>query len=259
MRGQSDKVVAIIVTRLDSLSENLAVQTMLPAFYEQGYDPIMMESQFSPTLVAEHLRMLRRRNIDGVVLFGFTGITEELIAPWKASLVLLAREAKGFASVCYDDEDAIHILMRRLYEQGHRNISFLGVPHSDVTTGKRRHDAYLAFCKKHKLHPVAALPGLAMKQGYEHTASVIMPDTTALVCATDTLALGASKYLQEQRIETLQLASVGNTPLMKFLHPEIVAVDPGYADAGRQAASQLIEQINGRCDPRQIVISSTLA
>jgi LacI family trehalose operon transcriptional repressor len=32
MRGQSDKVVAIIVTRLDSLSENLAVQTMLPAF-----------------------------------------------------------------------------------------------------------------------------------------------------------------------------------------------------------------------------------
>ncbi|MDI4702890.1 hypothetical protein MJI37_34330, partial [Salmonella enterica subsp. enterica serovar Cerro] len=42
----------------------------------------------------------------------------------------------------------------------------LGVPHSDITTGKRRHDAYLAFCKKHKLHPVAALPGLAMKQGY---------------------------------------------------------------------------------------------
>ena len=32
MRGQSDKVVAIIVTRLDSLSENLAVQTMLPVF-----------------------------------------------------------------------------------------------------------------------------------------------------------------------------------------------------------------------------------
>ena len=64
MRGQSDKVVAIIVTRLDSLSENLAVQTMLPAFYEQGYDPIMMESQFSPRL-AQHLGVLKRRNIDG--------------------------------------------------------------------------------------------------------------------------------------------------------------------------------------------------
>ena len=98
-----------------------------------------------------------------------------------------------------------------------------------------------------------------MKQGYEQAASVITPETTALVCATDTLALGVSKYLQEQRIENLQLASVGNTPLMKFLHPEIITVDPGYAEAGRQAASQPIEQINGRSEPRQIVIPSTLS
>ena len=259
MRGQSDKVVAIIVTRLDSLSENLAVQTMLPAFYEQGYDPIMMESQFSPQLVAEHLGVLKRRNIDGVVLFGFTGIKDEMLKPWQPSLVLLARDAHGFASVCYDDEGAIITLMQRLFDEGHRHISFLGVPHADVTTGKRRHEAYLAFCKKHNLSAVASLPGLGMKQGYEQAASVLTPQTTALVCATDTLALGASKFLQEQRIDNLQVASVGSTPLMKFLHPEIITVDPGYAESGRQAAAQLIEQINGRAEPRQIVIPAHLS
>lgn len=259
MRGQSDKVVAIIVTRLDSLSENLAVQTMLPAFYERGYDPIMIESQFSPALVEEHLGMLSRRNIDGVVLFGFTGVTDAMLAPWQSTLVLLARDASGFASVCYDDEGAIEMLMQRLYDQGHRHISFLGVPHSDVTTGKRRHAAYLAFCKKRKINPVAALPGLAMKQGYDNVAKVMNADTTALLCATDTLAIGASKYLQEQRIDTIQLASVGNTPLMKFLHPEIITVDPGYAEAGSRAAQQLIEQISGHAEPRQIVIPARLA
>ena len=259
MRGQSDNVVAIIVSRLDSLSENLAVQTMLPAFYEQGYDPIMMESQFSPQLVEEHLGMLQRRNIDGVVLFGFTGIKDEMLKPWQPSLVLLARDAHGFASVCYDDEGAIITLMQRLFDEGHRHISFLGVPHADVTTGKRRHEAYLAFCKKHNLSAVASLPGLGMKQGYEQGASVLTPQTTALVCATDTLALGASKYLQEQRIDGLQVASVGSTPLMKFLHPEIITVDPGYAESGRQAAAQLIEQINGRAEPRQIVIPAHLS
>lgn len=259
MRGQSDKVVAIIVSRLDSLSENLAVQTMLPAFYEQGYDPIMMESQFSPQLVEEHLGMLQRRNIDGVVLFGFTGIKDEMLKPWQPSMVMMARDAHGFASVCYDDEGAIITLMQRLYDKGHRHISFLGVPHIDVTTGKRRHEAYLAFCKKHNLPAVASLPGLGMKQGYEQVASVLTPQTTALVCATDTLALGASKYLQEQRIDSLQVASVGSTPLMKFLHPEIITVDPGYAESGRQAAAQLIEQINGRSEPRQIVIPAHLS
>ena len=231
---------------------------MLPAFYEQGYDPIMMESQFSPDLVEEHLHMLSRRNIDGVVLFGFTGVTEKLLSAWRASLVLLARDAKGFASVCYDDEGAINLLMQNLFDKGHRHISFIGVPHSDVTTGKRRHDAYMAFCQRHQITPRFILPGLAMKHGYDNVVSVLTPQTTALVCATDTLALGASKYLQEQRIDPLQLASVGNTPLMTFLHPEIITVDPGYAEAGRQAASQLIDQVNGRTDPRQIVIPASL-
>ncbi|WLI75122.1 trehalose operon repressor TreR [Kosakonia sp. H02] len=258
MRGQSDKVVAIIVTRLDSRSENLAVQTMLPAFYEQGYDPIMMESQFKPELVGEHLRMLSQRNIDGVVLFGFTGLTQERLAAWHASLVLLARDASGFSSVCYDDEGAIHLLMETLYAQGHRQISFLGVPHSDITTGKRRHEAYLAFCQQRQLAPRSVLPGLGMKQGYEHVADVLTPGTTALLCASDSLALGASKYLQAQRIEHLQLASVGNTPLITFLHPEIITVDPGYGEAGRQAAAQLITQIGGRTTPRQIVIPARL-
>ena len=97
-----------------------------------------------------------------------------------------------------------------------------------------------------------------MKQGYAQAASVLTPQTTALVCATDTLALGASKYLQEQRIDNLQVASVGSTPLMKFLHPEILTVDPGYAESGRRAARQLIEQIAGSVDPRQIVIPAAL-
>lgn len=258
MRGQSDKVVAIIVTRLDSLSENLAVQTMLPSLYKQGYDPIMMESQFSPALVEEHLGMLRRRNIDGIILFGFTGINEKILQPWQPTLVLLARDAKGFASVCYDDEGAVTSLMEKLYAQGHRHISFLGVPHNDVTTGLRRHQAYLNFCKKHHLTPGDALPGLAMKQGYEHVAKVLLPETTALLCATDTLALGASKYLQEHQRTDLQLASVGNTPLMKFLHPEIITVDPGYAEAGRQAVIQLIGQINQTLGIRQLIIPGTL-
>ena len=68
----------------------------------------------------------------------------------------------------------------------------------------------------------------------------------------------ASKYLQQQGIDRLQLASVGSTPLMKFLHPEILTVDPGYAESGRHAAQQLIEQIAGSVDPRQIVIPAAL-
>ncbi|SQA99273.1 Trehalose operon repressor [Cedecea neteri] len=45
---------------------------------------------------------------------------------------------------------------------------------------------------------------------------------------------------------------------MKFLHPEIITVDPGYAEAGRAAALQLIGQISQGQQLRQIVIPSHL-
>ncbi len=118
----------------------------------------MMESQFSPTLVMEHLGMLRRRNIDGVVLFGFTGITEELIAP-ESLAGAAGKRCAGFASVCYDDEGAIHILMQRLYEQGHRNISFLGVPIA-ILPPANVGMTHTAFCKNINFTPSPPCPVL---------------------------------------------------------------------------------------------------
>lgn len=258
MRGQSDHVVALIVTRLDSLSENRAVQTMLPFFYQQGYDPIIMESQFSSRKVEEHLQVLRRRHIDGVILFSFTGLDESILQSWQNQLVMIARNAEGLSSVCYDDEGAIHLLMQTLYKRGHRHISFMGVPHHDTTTGLLRHKAYTDCCQQYGLQAIACLPGLSMHLGYEQVPKVLTEKTTALVCATDSLALGASKYLQEHRRTDIQLASIGSTPLVTFLHPEIVTVDLGYGEAGLRAAEQLVSQINGLGERTKIMIPSKL-
>lgn len=48
MRNQSQQVVGIVVSRLDSSSENQAVRGMLETLYQRGYDAVLMESKFSP-------------------------------------------------------------------------------------------------------------------------------------------------------------------------------------------------------------------
>lgn len=259
MRGQSDKVVAIIVSRLDSPSENQAVRTMLPLFYQQGFDPIVMESQFEPRLVQEHLQVLQQRNVDGVILFGFTGLTADMLTPWQEKMVVVAREYPGFSSVCYDDDGAVKLLMQRLRKLGHNHISYLGVQESDATTGMRRYQAYLETCREQKIPPVTALGALNYQSGFQLTASVITPQTTALVCASDTIALGAMKYLQQQHIAPLQVCAIGNTPMLNFLFPETFSVELGYGTAGQQAALQLLGQLRGEQSVRQIIIPSRLA
>ncbi|MFC0229043.1 trehalose operon repressor TreR [Serratia aquatilis] len=259
MRGQSDRVVAIIVSRLDSPSENQAVRTMLPLLYQQGFDPIVMESQFETRLVQEHLHMLQQRHVDGVILFGFTGLSAAMLTPWQEKMVVVAREYPGVSSVCYDDEGAVKLLMQRLRQQGHTHISYLGVQEADATTGMRRHQAYLDTCREQNITPVAALGELSYQSGFQLAASVIEPHTTALVCASDTIALGAMKYLQQQHIAPLQVCAIGNTPMLNFLFPETFSVELGYGTAGQQAAQQLLDQLSGEQGVRQIIIPSKLA
>ncbi|CNL22607.1 trehalose repressor [Yersinia pseudotuberculosis] len=260
MRGQSDKVVGIIVSRLDSPSENQAVRTMLPLFYQQGYDPILMESQFDTTLVSEHLHILQQRHVDGVILFGFSGLTAEMLAPWQEKMVVLAREYRGFSSVCYDDEGAIYLLMDKLRQAGHRHISYIGVQFSDATTGMRRYQAYLDYSQQHGLTPMVALGELSYQSGFQLAPQVITPQTSALVCASDTIAMGVSKYLQQQEREQppIQVCGIGNTPLLHFLFPDTLTIELGYGRAGVKAAQQLLDQLSNSQPIQQIIIPGQL-
>ncbi|MEL5418606.1 trehalose operon repressor TreR [Serratia nevei] len=259
MRGQSDKVVGIIVSRLDSPSENQAVRTMLPLLYQQGFDPIVMESQFETRLVQEHLHVLRQRNVDGVILFGFTGLTAAMLKPWQEKMVVMVREYDGFSSVCYDDAGAVNLLMDRLYRQGHRHIGYLGVQLSDATTGQRRYQAYLDACERLNLTPRATLGELSYQSGFQHAAEVIDTHTSALICASDSIALGAIKYLQQQPARAIQVCAIGNTPLLSFLFPDTLSVEFGYGSAGLLAAQQLLAQLNGEQGIRRLVVPSKLS
>ena len=200
MRGQSDKVVGIIVSRLDSPSENQAVRTMLPLLYQQGFDPIVMESQFETRLVQEHLHVLHQRN-----------------------------------------------------------VGYLGVQLSDATTGQRRYQAYLNACERLTLTPRATLGELSYQSGFQHAAEVIDAHTSALICASDSIALGAIKYLQQQPARAIQVCAIGNTPLLSFLFPDTLSVEFGYGSAGLLAAQQLLAQLSGEQGIRRLVVPSKLS
>lgn len=259
MRGFSDKVIAIVVSRLDSPSENQAVRAMLPLFYQQGYDAIVLESQFSVERVQEHLQVLKQRNIDGVILFGFSGLTAKMLLPWQDKLVMLAREIPGLSSVCYDDAGAVQLLMQKLLEQQITVIGFLGVSPHDATTGLKRSQAYEVCCRQHGLTPHIALGELTWQSGYDLLPQLLAQGIRAVVCASDTIALGAQKYLQQHHVNGVLVCSIGNLPLLHFLFPESFSVELGYGAAGDAAARQLLAQLEGSRELQQVIIRGKLA
>lgn len=178
------------------------------------------------------------------------------MAPLRDKLVLVARDHPGFSSVCFDDAGAVHTMLDQLAARGIRDIAYLGVDTSDLTTGQRRLDAYLGYCAEQGLAARSALGDLSLQSGYRLAGELLTPTTGALVCASDTLAIGAAKYLQEQGRSEVLVTGLGNNPMLSFLFPNALSLDLGYKGAGEQAARQLLGQIEQDLPPLATIAPS---
>lgn len=245
MRGGSQKVIGVIISRLDSPSENRAVSSILDTLYASGYDVVIMESQFDVAKTNEHLEVLKKRNVDGVIVFGFTGCDIEHLVKWENKIVVIAMDVDGISSVDYDNTAVISRALNHLKERSLSEVAYIGVDIKDKSTGLARLNAYLDWCKTNKLTSSYSTGLLNHESAYAQVDTVLSESTQAIACASDTIALGVIKRLQELSREDVVVTGVGGNPLLSFLFPNTFSVDPGYNEAGRRAATMLIDQLSG--------------
>lgn len=257
MRGYSNRSFGIIMTRLDSYAENQAVSSMLPILYQNNIDPIILESQFKPEKVEEHLKMLEHQKVDGIILFAFSGIDANKLKSWQQKMIVIARPLAGFVSICHDDDRAIKYLMQYFHvEKGYHKINYIGIHTKDETTGLLRYNAYLNYCQQHNLIPHAQLGELNYQSGYLLTEEILTTSPQAILCATDSLAFGVQKYLSEKNITHIDVACVGRNDLLTFLFPQTTFYRLGFRESGKEAANTLIKMLKTKITPQNIIISS---
>ncbi|MFC5076865.1 HTH-type transcriptional regulator TreR [Vibrio thalassae] len=243
--GGTQKVIGVIISRLDSPSENKAVSSMLKVLYGAGYDVVIMESQFDPLKTNEHLSVLRKRNVDGVIVFGFTTLDLDVVASWDEKVVVIAMDTDRVSSINYDNAGLIQAVLDKLKAQGVSQLAFIGVDPNDKTTGLARLNAYQAWCEEQQLPICFRTGALHHESAYSLVDDVVTDSLQAIVCASDTLALGTIKRLQELGREDIIVTGIGGNELLSFLFPNIYSIDPGYHQAGEKAANLLIKQLKG--------------
>lgn len=244
MHGANKQLIGIIVTRLTSNAENQALATMLPELYKANCEPIIVESKMDVAKVCSHLEQFQQRKVDGVILFAFSQLDQQLLEPWRHNLVVIARNYRDYSCIYYEDQRAVTLLLDKLKASGHEQIAYVGVSHDDITTGKLRHQAYLDFCCQENLPVNDLLGDLSYASGYNLAKQLDFEQVSAVVCATDTLAIGVVKWLHERSLTNVTIAGIGNNPLLRFLFPQVITVDLGFELAGKQAAKQLFKLLN---------------
>lgn len=90
-----------------------------------------------------------------------------------------------------------------------------------------------------------------LESGYEKAKELFTehPDVDTLICATDTMAVGAANWLKEngyQIPQQVQIAGMGDSFLGKIIEPKLTTVHFFYKTSGMESAKVLVDLIESK-------------
>ncbi len=201
-------------------------------------------------------RLLDGRLVDGIVLTRTRTDDPRVSLLQKRGIAFVTHgrtlSNDTHAWVDTDNQGAFEQATRALLELGHRRIGLInGMPH--MTFANLREQGYRQALRQ------AGLPDpgdwvryteLTAESGAQAARDMLaMPKPpTALVCATDTVALGAMHAIREAGRVVGQDVSVigyGNTEAGQYAFPPLASIDHATTENGRHLAQLLLRAIAG--------------
>jgi DNA-binding LacI/PurR family transcriptional regulator len=165
--------------------------------------------------------------------------------------VLINATADGlrFPRVCTDEEHAVEQAYAHLVALGHDRIGLvLGPP--DHVPSARKLAAYRTA--RAGADELVAHGALTMEEGHAAAARLIAEGATALICASDALAIGAMRAVRrlgKQVPADVSVVGFDDSGLMAFTDPPLTTVRQPVTAMGQAAVALLISQIEAEQVP----------
>src|SRR5262249_12964151 len=144
----------------------------------------------------------------------------------------------------------------RLLEFGHRRIALLNGP-LEYYFARLREKGYSRALARHRITTdrLLMLNGdLSEVSGYALCRSLLVSaePPTAVVCATDTMPIGAIAACRERGLNvgrTMSITGYGNSSASAFSDPPLTTIDHAVFDNGRHIGQSLLRLIRGEAKP----------
>lgn len=244
--------IGVIIPRINSDSISRMVQGMSRALSVRGYHLLLMNTGNS---VEEELRCLssvRENMVDGVIFLAtiFTDAHRRILREFHIPVVVLGQRIEGFPCIYHDNRSAGERLGRMLGEKC-KAPAFLGVTLEDEAAGQDRWQGVADGLRAFGIDP-DRIPNetadFSWESGYLAAKALLAKaqKVDGIICATDTIAAGAIKYLHEQglRVGTdIRIAGFGDSNISRIVDPELTTVHFYYHTSGEEAAKLILHCI----------------
>ena len=251
LKSTDSKIIGVIVPCLHSYISGNTLKYLDKELKVNNYETLIMNANFDENKQLEYIKKLARMNVDGIILLPTTmsKAYESTIKSIDVPVVMLGQEGEYTYSVEYNDFNAARDLTNYVLASGHKKIAYLGVGEDDIAVGYYRKLGVLRALEKYNLEPENILiTNFGMEEGYEIVKENIekLKEDSCLICATDNLAYGAIKALEEEGLnvgEDYSVAAFGDYTSSALLKSPLTTIKFDLKDAAKQTVDMLLNII----------------
>ncbi|SCP99437.1 LacI family DNA-binding transcriptional regulator [Anaerobium acetethylicum] len=269
--NKATKLIGILMADIRNSHHSELAYVVEKKLREYGYCSLILNAGYEPKMMAESIRILEQRKVDGIMLVGSAFqndiVEKELRERMSDKPVVMANgylDLPNAYGILVDERDGIRQSVDLLYSKGKRKIAFivnLGTPSS-----YEKLHGYEDGLAKHGLSEekmIIEVPETTIESGFIGARELVgkHPEVDAVICAEDLMALGVIRILNELNIKIpTQMAVVGvnNSVYGEVSFPSITTLDNKMSETGLMAAQILVDCLSGEEKPHKIMLFSTL-
>ena len=254
LRGARARLVGLVLPELQNPIFPAFAEVVADALSRRGVTPVLCTRTAAGVTEAAYVDMLLEQHVSGIIFFG--GEYHEagadhrhyhLLSERRLPVVLInaAYEDLGFPRVSVDDAHATEQALAHLESLGHDRIGLVLGP-ADHGPSIRKLEAYRrARGEREELveHTLFSLEG-----GLAAATRLLRRDVTAVVCASDILALGVIRQARRAGLDVpgdLSVVGFDDSALMTTTDPPLTTVRQPIEAMGQAAVGQLLSQVGG--------------
>jgi len=264
LRARSLKFVGLIVPELTNPVFPALVQVVESALVSSGFAPVLCSHTAGGVREDVYVDLLLDHGVSGIVFV--SGLHADTEAPTDRYRRLVDRgiamafingwiEGVGAAFVSCDDAVAAQLAVGHLHDLGHRRIG-LALGPGRFTQIVRRRAGFVAAMRQ---RGAAVAPELiaesvfSIEGGYAAGEALLDAGATAVVCASDLMALGVVRAVRARGLDVprdISVVGYDDSLLIPFVDPPLSTVRQPVTDMGLAAVRMLVDEIRDVAVPR---------
>ena len=232
-----------------------------------GYAPMIVNTDSDPNRESTLIDVLLERGVDGIIDAAVRRRDPRIVELAQQGIPVVtanrAVDAPGIPSVVNDDAGGIALMLKYLFDRGHRRIAHVAGPET-LSTGRMRRTAFDATAAELGLEippeGLAAAKRFEEEEGHRCAEGLIAGGWpfTAILCANDRLALGVLTALSEHGLrcpEDVSVTGFNDIPFLNRIPPGLTTMRIQQFDVGRLSAEILVKLMS---DPSAAIPLTTI-